>query len=52
MTKLAALDPRQAQIVGLQFYGGLTMEKVAEAIGVLNRHRESDWTMLRALAVK
>lgn len=48
LTKLAALDPRQAQIVELRFYGGLTMEEVAEALGVSKRTVESDWTMLRA----
>tara|TARA_R110002073_G_scaffold154287_7_gene309381 strand:+ start:21051 stop:21626 length:576 start_codon:yes stop_codon:yes gene_type:complete len=48
LTKLAALDPRQAQIVELRFYGGLTMEEVAESLGVSKRTVESDWTMLRA----
>ncbi|GAA4454510.1 sigma-70 family RNA polymerase sigma factor [Novipirellula rosea] len=48
LTKLAALDPRQAQIVELRFYGGLTMEEVAEALCVSKRTVESDWTMLRA----
>ena len=48
LSKLAELDPRQAQIVELRFYGGLTVEEVAEVLKVSKRTVESDWTMLRA----
>lgn len=48
LDKLAKLDPRQAQIVELRFYGGLTVEEVAEVLGVSKRTIESDWTMVRA----
>lgn len=48
LEKLAELDSRQAQIVELRFYGGLTVEEVAEVLGVSKRTVESDWTMLRA----
>jgi RNA polymerase sigma factor (TIGR02999 family) len=48
LEKLAELDPRQARIVELRFYGGLTVEEVAEVLGVSKRTVESDWTMLRA----
>lgn len=48
LSKLAELDPRQAQIVELRFFGGLTVEEVAEVLGVSKRTVESDWTMLRA----
>jgi RNA polymerase sigma factor (TIGR02999 family) len=48
LDKLSSLDPRQAQIVELRFYGGLTVEEVAEVLGVSKRTVESDWTMLRA----
>jgi RNA polymerase sigma factor (sigma-70 family) len=48
LEKLAKLDPRQAQIVELRFYGGLTVEEVAEVLCVSKRTVESDWTMLRA----
>lgn len=48
LEKLSKLDPRQAQIVELRFYGGLTVEEVAEVLGVSKRTVESDWTMLRA----
>ena len=48
LQKLAKLDPRQAQIVELRFYGALTVEEVAEVLGVSKRTVESDWTMVRA----
>ncbi|TWU39250.1 RNA polymerase sigma factor [Novipirellula artificiosorum] len=48
LEKLAALDPRQAQIVELRFFGGLTVEEVAEVIGVSKRTIEAEWTLLRA----
>ena len=34
LTDLAKLDPRQARIVELRFFGGLTGEEIAEAVGV------------------
>ena len=48
LTRLAELDPRQAQIVELRFFGGLTVEEVAEVLNVSKRTVESDWTMVRA----
>ena len=48
LTKLAELDPRQAQIVELRFFGGLTVEQVAEVLSVSKRTVESEWTMVRA----
>ncbi len=48
LTKLAELDPRQAQIVELRFFGGLTVEEVAEVLNVSKRTVESEWTMVRA----
>jgi len=34
LNDLAKLDPRQARIVELRFFGGLTGEEIAEAVGV------------------
>jgi RNA polymerase sigma-70 factor (ECF subfamily) len=48
LNKLAELDPRQVQIVELRFFGGLTVDEVAEVLGVSKRTVESDWTMVRA----
>ena len=48
LNKLEKLDPRQARMVELRFYGGLTVGEVAEVLGVSKRTVESDWTMVRA----
>ena len=48
LVKLAELDPRQAQIVEMRFLGGLTVQEVAEVLGVSKRTVEAEWTMIRA----
>jgi RNA polymerase sigma factor (TIGR02999 family) len=45
---LARLDPRQAQVVELRFYGGLSIEEVGEALGVSPATVKRDWTIARA----
>jgi len=48
LEKLAALDRRQARIVTYRFFGGLTVEQVAEVLGVSMRTVEADWRHARA----
>jgi RNA polymerase sigma factor (sigma-70 family) len=48
MKKLAELDPRQADIVEMRFFGGMSVEEVANVLGVSKRTVEGDWTMARA----
>lgn len=48
IAKLAECDPRQAKIVELRFFGGLTVAEVAEVLGVSKRTVEAEWTMIRA----
>lgn len=45
---LAELDPRQARIVELRYFGGLTIEETAEALEVSPATVKSDWQMARA----
>jgi RNA polymerase sigma factor (TIGR02999 family) len=45
---LAELNPRQARTVELRFFGGLTVEEVAEALGVSRATIENDWTFAKA----
>jgi len=45
---LEKLDPGQARIVELRFYGGLSVAEVAEAMGMSKRSVEREWTMIRA----
>jgi RNA polymerase sigma factor (TIGR02999 family) len=46
--RLAALDPEQAQIVELRFFGGLTVEETAEALGISPATVKRHWTVARA----
>lgn len=46
--KLEQLDPQQAQIVQLRFFGGMKMDEIAAELGVSKRTVEADWTMARA----
>lgn len=46
--RLQALDERQARIVELRFFGGLTVTEVAEILGMSKRAIEAEWTMISA----
>ena len=48
LRKLSEWDNRQAKVVELRFFGGLSFEETAEALGVSNRTVMRDWTMARA----
>ena len=48
LERLAALDIRQAQVVEMRFFGGLSVEEVAEALGVSKRTVEGEWTHAKA----
>jgi RNA polymerase sigma factor (TIGR02999 family) len=45
---LESLAPRQAQIVELRFFGGLSLEETAEALGVSVATVRRDWSLARA----
>jgi RNA polymerase sigma-70 factor (ECF subfamily) len=45
---LAVEDPRKAQVVELRFFGGLSMEETAEALGISVRTVHTDWALARA----
>ena len=48
LTKLARLDPKQAQMVELRFFGGLSVEETAEIIGVSTPTVKRGWRSARA----
>jgi len=48
LTSLAQLDPRRAQIIEMRFFGGLTVEETAEALGVSAPTVMRDWRLARA----
>jgi len=45
---LEALDPRQARIVELRFFGGLTVEETAEVAGISPATVKREWRTARA----
>jgi RNA polymerase sigma factor (TIGR02999 family) len=45
---LAERDPRKAQIVELRFFGGLTLDEIAEVVGVAPITVSREWTKARA----
>jgi DNA-directed RNA polymerase specialized sigma subunit len=45
---LAERDPRKAQIVELRFFGGLTLDEIAEVLGVAPITVSREWTKSRA----
>jgi RNA polymerase sigma-70 factor (ECF subfamily) len=45
---LAREDPRKAKVVELRFFGGLSMEQVAESLGISVRTVHTDWAFARA----
>jgi RNA polymerase sigma factor (TIGR02999 family) len=48
LARLAELDPEQAHIVELRYFGGLTVEETAEAVGVSPATVKRQWAMARA----
>ena len=48
LEKLAALDPQQAKIVELRYFGGLTVEEVAESLEISPATVKRHWTVARA----
>jgi len=47
LERLETLDPRQARVVELRFFGGLSVEETADELGVSRRTVEGDWTHAR-----
>jgi RNA polymerase sigma factor (TIGR02999 family) len=45
---LAEFDKRQARIVELKFFGGLTDEETGEALGVSSKTVQREWTLAKA----
>ncbi|HYV06891.1 MAG TPA: sigma-70 family RNA polymerase sigma factor [Blastocatellia bacterium] len=48
LATLAALDPRQSQVVELRFFGGLKDEEIAEVLKVSHGTVRRDWRLARA----
>lgn len=48
LNTLRQLDPRQADIVELRFFGGLSTDEIAEVLNISERTVKRDWAMARA----
>ena len=48
LEQLDRLDPEQARLVELRFFGGLTVEEVAEVMGISPATVKRRWTFARA----
>ena len=48
LDELAAIDPAQARVVELRFFGGLTVEETAAVMGISTGTVKREWSMARA----
>lgn len=48
LTALASLDSRQCRIVELRFFGGLTLEEIAQALGLSVATVRREWAAARS----
>lgn len=48
LQELEAMDERQARVVECRFFGGLSVDETAEALGVSPATVKRDWTLARA----
>ena len=48
LRRLERVDPRQSKVVECRFFGGLTIEETAGALGVSQRTVKRDWAMAQA----
>jgi RNA polymerase sigma factor (TIGR02999 family) len=48
LDRLAAHDPRKAELVKLRYFVGLTIEQTAEALGISEPTAKRDWAYARA----
>lgn len=49
LEKLAAIEPRLAKVVECRFFGGLSEDETAQALGVTARTVQRDWAKARML---
>jgi RNA polymerase sigma factor (TIGR02999 family) len=47
LTRLAAENPRQARVVELRYFGGLSVEQIARILAIAPRSVKRDWSLAR-----
>ena len=48
LARLAEFDSRQAQVVEMRYFGGMTVEETAEALAIAPRTVKREWAMAKA----
>ncbi len=48
LERLAGLDPQQARVVEMRYFGGMTVDETAEALSISARTVKRDWAMAKA----
>jgi RNA polymerase sigma factor (TIGR02999 family) len=48
LRELEGIEPRVAHVVEYRFFGGLSVEETAEALGISVRTVKRDWTLAKA----
>ena len=48
LERLSEIDERQAQVVEMRFFTGMSLEEIAAALDVTSRTVRRDWAMARA----
>jgi RNA polymerase sigma-70 factor (ECF subfamily) len=48
LNRLAVMDARQAQVVELRFYGGMSVEETADILHISEKTVKRDWSFARA----
>jgi RNA polymerase sigma factor (TIGR02999 family) len=48
LNALAKIDPRQARVVELRFFGGLSVEEAADVLGVSPKTVKREWSVAKA----
>ena len=47
LTRLEQLNPRQAKVVEMRYFGGLSVDEVAGVLGIAPRSVKRDWSLAR-----
>jgi len=48
LTRFSAIDPRQAKLVELRFFGGLSIDETAEVLEISPKTVKRDWSLAKA----
>ena len=48
LEEFEVVAPRQAELVELRFFGGLSLEEAADVLGIAPRTADKDWSLARA----